>query len=249
MPTDPVLHIDGLTKQFRRTVAVDDLDLRIEAGEFVGLIGPNGAGKSTTMGCIAGTVAADEGTVTIDGVEVADEPVAARRNLGFVPQHLRLLDYLTGEEYLHFLADLRELDDDERSRQIEELLTMTELDDSRDAIIREYSGGMLRKLSLAAALVGPPPLLVLDESFVGLDPESTYRLRQKLEDHCNDGGAILLSSHILEMLESLCDRFVVLHEGRLVRDVDAGEFAEMQAAGDVDNLTDLYLRATGKEIA
>ncbi len=245
--TDSVLHIDQLTKSYRRLVAVDDLSLTIEAGEFVGLIGPNGAGKSTTMGCIAGTVAADEGEVCIDGVEVTGEPVDARRRLGFVPQHLTLLDYLTGLEYLQFVADLRELDEDRKAGDIDELMAITELDDHRDTIIKEYSGGMIRKLALAAALVGSPRLLVLDESFVGLDPESTHRLRTRLEEHCDDGGAILLSSHILDMLEPLCDRFIFLNEGKLVRDLASAEFDEMKDGGEVKNLTDLYLEITGKK--
>lgn len=246
---DPILHIDALTKRYRRLVAVDDVSLTVGAGEFVGLIGPNGAGKSTTMGCIAGTVAPDEGTVVVGGVEVSDSPVDARRHLGFVPQHLTLLDYLTGLEYLQFVADLRGLDEQRRTRDIDELIDITELDDHRDTIIREYSGGMLRKLALAAALVGSPRLLVLDESFVGLDPESTHRLRQKLEAHCADGGAIVLSSHILDMLQPLCDRFVILDEGRLARDVHRPEFTELLDTGEITDLTDLYLQTTGKKEA
>ncbi len=244
---EPILEIQNLTKRFRTLVAVDALTMNISPGEFVGLIGPNGAGKSTTMGCIAGTVAADEGTVYIDGVEVSDEPVQARRQLGFVPQHLTLLDYLTGLEYLHFVADLRELDTAARDRDIDELLSITELNDHRDTIIREYSGGMLRKLALASALIGAPKLLVLDESFVGLDPESTYRLRKRLEHHCNEGGAILLSSHILDMLEPLCDRFVILDEGSVARDLSQSDFAALRDEGVVEDLTDLYLETTGKK--
>ncbi len=243
---DAILHIDGLTKRYRNLVAVDDVDVEIPPGQFVALIGPNGAGKSTLMGCMAGTVSADEGSVHIDGIEVTDEPVEARRRLGYVPQHLTLLDYLTGEEYLDFVADLRELDHQQRDAEIDELLALTELEDSRDAILREYSGGMLRKLALSAALIGSPRLLVLDESFVGLDPESTHRLRQKLKAHCEGGGAILLSSHILDMLEPMCDRFLILDEGKLARDVGSAQLEELRQTKAVSDLTDLYLQTTGK---
>ena len=243
---EAALEITSLTKKYRRLVAVDDVSLRVEPGEFVGFIGPNGAGKSSTMGCVAGIIAPDEGTVTIQGVDVEKDPVSARMRLGFVPQHLTLLDYLTGLEYLHFICDLREIEESRREEEIEDLLAITELQDARHTIVREYSGGMIRKLALAAALLGDPALLVLDESFVGLDPESTYRLRKRLEQHCAQGGAILLSSHILDMLENLCDRFVILNEGQIVRDITGDELAALRERGEIENLTELYLEVTGK---
>lgn len=243
---EAALEIVSLTKKYRRLVAVNDVSLRVEPGEFVGFIGPNGAGKSSTMGCVAGIIAPDEGTVTIQGVDVEKNPVSARMRLGFVPQHLTLLDYLTGLEYLHFICDLREIEESKREEEIEDLLAITELQDARHTIVREYSGGMIRKLALAAALLGDPALLVLDESFVGLDPESTYRLRKRLEQHCAQGGAILLSSHILDMLENLCDRFVILNEGQIVRDITGDELAALRERGEIENLTELYLEVTGK---
>ncbi len=243
---EAALEITSLTKKYRRLVAVNDVSLRVEPGEFVGFIGPNGAGKSSTMGCVAGIIAPDQGTVTIQGVDVEKDPVSARMRLGFVPQHLTLLDYLTGLEYLHFVCDLREIEEGDREEEIEDLLAITELQDARHTIVREYSGGMIRKLALAAALLGDPALLVLDESFVGLDPESTYRLRRRLERHCARGGAILLSSHILDMLENLCDRFVILNEGQIVRDLTGDELAALRERGEVENLTELYLEVTGK---
>lgn len=243
---EPALQITSMTKRYRRLVAVDSMDLVVEAGEFVGFIGPNGAGKSSTMGCIAGVIAPDEGTVEIQGIDVSTSPVEARKRLGFVPQHLTLLDYLTGLEYLHFVADLRELSTEERDAEIDELLVITELEGARDTIIREYSGGMIRKMALAAALLGKPPLLVLDESFVGLDPESTYRLRRRLEEHCKSGGSIILSSHILDMLEPLCDRYVIINQGKIVGDYNRQELAKMKEDGQVENLTELYLEVTGK---
>ncbi len=246
---DAILQVENLTKRYRRLVAVDDISFSIEPGEFVALIGPNGAGKSTTMGCIAGTVAADEGALHIAGADVTKNPVGARRNLGFVPQHLTLLDFLTGLEYLQFVADLRDVTASERDEQIEELLAISELEDARHVILREYSGGMLRKLALSSVLVGPPKLLVLDESFVGLDPESTYRIRKRLESHCAAGGAILLSSHILDMLEPLCHRFLILVDGKLAADVSAPELERMRKSDEVENLTDLYLETTGKKEA
>lgn len=243
---EPALTISSLTKRYRSLVAVNSLDLVVEKGEFIGFIGPNGAGKSSTMGSIAGILAPDEGSVAINGVDVTASPVEARMHLGFVPQHLTLLDYLTGLEYLHFVADLRNLQAGPRDEEIDELMELTELNHARDTILKEYSGGMLRKLALASALLGKPTLLVLDESFVGLDPESTYRLRRRLQRHCQEGGAILLSSHILDMLEPICSRFVILNKGEVVRDLKAEEFRKLRDKGDFDDLTDLYLKVTGK---
>ncbi|RAL25266.1 ABC transporter ATP-binding protein [Lujinxingia litoralis] len=240
------LILKDLTKRYRRLIAVNQLNLTIGPGEFVALIGPNGAGKSTTMGCIAGITAPDQGSVLIGGVDVVRYPVEARKHLGFVPQHLALLDYLTGLEYLHFVAELRELSTAERDQEIEELLAITELEDARHVVLKEYSGGMARKLAIASVLLGSPSLLVLDESFVGLDPESTARLRRRLQRHCDQGGSILLSSHILDMLERLCSRFVLLQGGELAMDIQRAELDQKIRDKEIVDLTDLYLQTTGK---
>ena len=248
--TDPTpagaLVLSNLTKRYRRLVAVNQLNLNIAPGEFVALIGPNGAGKSTTMGCVAGITAPDEGTVHINGVDVVGQPVEARKHLGFVPQHLAMLDYLTGLEYLHFVAELRELPTEQRDAEIQELLAITELEKAQNVVLKEYSGGMARKLAIASVLLGSPKLLVLDESFVGLDPESTARLRTRLQRHCDQGGAILLSSHILDMLERLCSRFVLIQDGELALDISREELDARMKSGEVKDLTELYLKTTGK---
>jgi ABC-2 type transport system ATP-binding protein len=241
-----VLDVDGLTKQYRSLVAVDDLSLTIDPGEFVGLIGPNGAGKSTLMGCIAGLLAADDGSITVGGVDVAAEPVDARRHIGFVPQDLDLYDYLTGEEFLRFVADIRGVDQERADEAVEDYLQLLELDDARDRVLKEYSGGMARKIGVAGALIGSPELLLMDEAFVGLDPESAHAIRGRLRDFCENGGAIVLSSHVLEMLQSICSRIVVLVDGRLERDLTENEMRELFEGGEFDDLTDIYLETTGK---
>ena len=244
--TPDVLRIAGLTKRYRKILAVDALDLTIGPGEFVGLIGPNGAGKSTTMNCIAGNLVPDEGQIALFGTSVIDQPVKARRNLGFVPQDLHLYGYLTGEEYLRFIADVRGVAGDAQTRQIDELLELAELSAARNRLVKEYSGGMARKLAICSALVGAPKLLLLDESFVGLDPESTYRIRQRLVRHCEDGGAIVLSSHILDMLERICTRIVMLVEGQRRVDAPMEQLRDAFVAGTYRDLTHLYLAETGK---
>ncbi|MGM0556063.1 MAG: ABC transporter ATP-binding protein [Myxococcota bacterium] len=244
-----LLEVADLVKRYRKLVAVDGTRFDIQPGEFVGLIGPNGAGKSTTMGCIAGVLALDEGSISVAGVDVSSEPVESRKQIGFVPQDLELYDYLTGEEFLRFVGAVRDVDEAELDDQINHLLEITELEDAKDRVIKEYSGGMARKIAICSALVGPPPLLLLDESFVGLDPESTWRIRRELSDYCEDGGAILISSHILDMVERMCSRVLIMVEGVIERDISSDDMHSMFDAGEYDDLTSIYLDATGKRVA
>lgn len=233
--------LESVVKRFHHVRAVDGISFRIAPGEFVGFIGPNGAGKTTTMRCLTGQLMPDEGTVLVGGVWVTEDPIGARAKLGYVPQELDLYEYLTGEELLRFVADVRGVPAAEQSARVDELLALTELTQARNRIIREYSGGMERKIAIAAALIARPPLLLLDESFVGLDPESTHALRGYLAEYCQDGGAILLSSHILDMLERVCSRVLVLAAGRLV-----GDLSRADLDADPRTLVDIYLELTAR---
>lgn len=237
-----VLTVENLRKNYRKLEALKGVSLEIESGEFVGLIGPNGAGKSTLMNLCVGRIAPTEGSVDVSGVDVQANTVEARRHIGFVPQDLELHGFLTGEEYLRFVSELRGGVDD---AEIEALLNLTELTAARHRVVKEYSGGMARKLAIAGALVAAPPLLILDESFVGLDPESTYRIRKRLESHRERGGAVLLSSHILEMLEKVCTRIVMLVGGEKVLDRSMDALRE-EFSDTGDDLTTAYLRLAGK---
>jgi ABC-2 type transport system ATP-binding protein len=248
MPQSPRLHIQRLLKKYRKLTAVNDFSLDVDPGEFVGFIGPNGAGKSTTMGCVAGILAPDGGTIEVAGIDVVDHPVEVRRHIGFVPQKLDLYDFLTGEEFLRFVADIRGVEGSDQDAQVDELLELTELADARDRVVKEYSGGMARKIAICAALIGPPELLLLDEAFVGLDPESTLRIRRHLQRYCDDGGAIVLSSHILDMLERICSRVVIMVDGELGRDLNRAELDELLESGEYADLNAVYLEVTGKVI-
>jgi ABC-2 type transport system ATP-binding protein len=249
MTEKPRLKIDNLVKRYRRLTAVDGLSLSVSAGEFVGFIGPNGAGKSSTMGCVTGLLAPDGGRIKVAGIDVVEQPVEVRRHIGFVPQELELYDYLTGEEFLRFVADVRGVTGAKQDSQVNELLELTELTDARHRLVKEYSGGMARKVAICAALIGPPELLLLDESFVGLDPESTLRIRRRLQSYCDDGGAILLSSHILDMLERICSRVVIIVDGKLKQDLSRAELDELIDSGKYPDLNAIYLEATGKDVS
>ncbi len=237
-----ILTLKNLNKKYRKIEAVKDLSFDIQPGELVGLIGPNGAGKSTTMNCICGRILPGSGEILVDGVDIWKDPIAGRKSIGFVPQILDLPEFLTAEEYLHFVSDIREVPKDDRE-EIETLLKLTELEDDRHRIIKEFSGGMLRKIAICGALIGSPKLLILDESFVGLDPESTFRIRQRLTEFCENGGSIILSSHILDMLEHVCSRVVMIVDGELLFDASMDEtLARIPGA----SLTTIYLDGVGK---
>ena len=241
-----ILEIQNLCKTFGKLKAVDDLCMTIEEGQAVAFIGQNGAGKSTTMRTIAGLSSPDSGSVKISGFDIASSPVEARQHLGYVPQELSLYRYLTGDEYLSLIAKIRGLSADETEKQLSELLNLCDLDAARNRLIREYSGGMARKIAMAGALIGTPDLVVLDESFVGLDPESTYKLGRYLKSYVLRGRAILISSHVLDMLHSMCTRFFILHHGQCVADYTLEQVNEICSSPDTPNLTALYLRKTGQ---
>ncbi len=242
--SDAILRVEGLVKRYRTITAVDHLQLEVRPGELVGFIGPNGAGKTTTMRCIAGQLVPDGGEVWVGGVAVTQDPVGVKGKIGYVPQELELYAYLTGEEFLRFVGDLRGVPREAQEERMKHLLDLCELSHARDRLVREYSGGMARKLAICAALLAEPPLLLLDESFVGLDPESTHAIQGLLRDYCARGHAILLSSHILDMLERLCTRVVLVAAGKVQRDLQRDALEALFQSGEHPTLTDLYLKTT-----
>lgn len=242
-----ILEIKNITKSYGKKTAVSDLSLTIDKGEAVALIGPNGAGKSTTMRAISGLLQPDAGTVSIMGCNVFLDPVSARRHLGFVPQEIEVYPHLSGEEFLTFVARVRDLEPQTASAQIEALLELSDLKKARHQLIREYSGGMARKIAMAAAFLGSPELVVLDESFVGLDPESTFKLARYIKNYTEQGGAVLISSHILDMLQNLCTRFVILHHGRCVADYSKAALLEAFYNPLTPDITSLYLFHTDQQ--
>ena len=224
--TAPRLIIADLKKTFRKTVAVDSVSLNIEAGERLAIIGPNGAGKSTTVKMITGQVLPDGGTIHVDGHRIDSEPLLAKQLTGYVPQHLSLYPFLTGREVLEFVASVRAVSD--ASGKVDALLERFQLSEAQHRMTREYSEGMARKLSIACAIIGDPALLVLDESFAGLDPRASADVRRVVHERAEAGAAVLFVSHQLEAMERLCNRVVLIDKGRVRATLNENELAAVR---------------------
>lgn len=221
--TQAVLYMEGVAKAFGRVQAVREVGFQVERGSFVGLVGPNGAGKSTTIKLLSGQLVPDAGRILVDGVDVVADPGAARARLGYVPEEPRLYEYLSAREMVGFVARIRGAGD------VEAALGVAGLGDDADRLIREYSQGMRRRTALACAMVARPSLLVLDESLNGLDPPSAERVVAALKAACAEGSAVLLSTHVLDTLERVADRVVMIEAGRVVADVPASRLPELRA--------------------
>jgi len=217
---------DGLTRRFGEFVAVDDVNLRVAAGQFFGFLGPNGAGKSTTIRMLTGLLAPSAGRVEILGSDLATNPVAVKRQIGVVPEGMALFGRLTGAEYLNFVGRMYGLDRDTAAQRTAELLDFMQLAEQPRKIITDYSHGMQKKLALAAAVIHGPRVLFLDEPFEGVDAVASNTLKAMLQRMIARGATIFLTSHVLEIVERLCSHVAIIHEGRLVAQ---GSIEELRA--------------------
>lgn len=211
-----MLKINSLTKKYADKVAVNNLSLHIAPGEIYGFIGHNGAGKTTTLKSIAGILDYDSGEILIDGKSAKSEPLACKAVTAYIPDNPDIYDFMTGIQYLNFIADVFKVSDSERSSRISEYAKMFEIEDSLNDLIGTYSHGMKQKLVIISALIHSPKLIMMDEPFVGLDPKATHQLKQIMRNICDNGGAIFFSTHVLEVAEKLCDKVAVIKGGNLV---------------------------------
>lgn len=221
--------------------AVDDLSLTVAPGEIFGFIGHNGAGKTTTLRAVAGVMDFTEGSITIDGHDVRADSTAAKRITAFLPDNPDLYDFLSGIQYLTFIADLYDLSQADRQASIGKYGDAFELTGSLGSPIGSYSHGMKQKLALISALIREPKLLILDEPFVGLDPVASHLLKGYLREICDGGGAVFFSTHVLEVAEKLCDKIAIIKDGRLVRQ---GKTADL--VGD-SSLEQVFLELEGEK--
>jgi ABC-2 type transport system ATP-binding protein len=214
----PVLAVEtlGLTRRFGSFTAVDNVALAVPAGSFYGFLGPNGAGKSTTIKCLTGLLRPSSGRMTILGLDPVADPVGVKRKVGVVPEDLALFERLSAAETLDFIGQVHGLDPAVVRERTDELLALVDLTEAADSLVADYSHGMRKKLSLAAALLPGPRLLFLDEPFEGIDAIASRQIKDLLNSFVKRGGTIFLTSHILEIVERLCDHIGVIAKGRLV---------------------------------
>ncbi len=222
----PALSLIGLHKRFGPKIAVDDLHLQVRSGCLFGLVGPNGAGKTTTLSMATGLLRPDAGTAAVLGRDVWTDPAAAKALIGVLPDGLRLFDRLSGGELLHYVGLLRRVDPADIKSRSAELLDAMGLTDDRNTLVVEYSAGMTKKIGLACALIHAPRLLILDEPFESVDPVSGEHIRAILRGYVRSGGTVVLSSHVMELVESLCDDLAVVAQGRVLA---AGTLEDVRA--------------------
>ena len=230
-----MLNIQHFTKTYGEKRAVDDLSLHIAPGEIYGFIGHNGAGKTTTLKAAVGILQFDAGEITIGGHSIQTEPLACKRLLAYIPDNPDLYDFMSGIQYLNFIADIFGIPAAERWARIEPYADAFELTGDLAQPISAYSHGMKQKLAIIAAWIHDPKLVIMDEPFVGLDPKAAHLLKGMMRELCDVGGAIFFSTHVLEVAEKLCDKVAIIKGGRLIR---SGTMEEVK--GD-DSLEDVFL--------
>ena len=230
-----MLKIEHLTKTYGEKKAVDDLSLHIQPGEIYGFIGHNGAGKSTTIKSAVGILKFDTGTITINGKSLTEDPLNCKRDLAYIPDNPDLYDFMSGIKFLNFVADIFAVPAAERQEKIRKYADLFELTGDLAQPISAYSHGMKQKLAVIAAWLHSPKLIVMDEPFVGLDPKASHHLKEMMREHCDNGGAIFFSTHVLEVAEKLCDKVAIIKQGRLIK---TGTMDEVK--GD-DSLEEVFL--------
>jgi ABC-2 type transport system ATP-binding protein len=212
-----MLEIKNFSKSYKGgKKAVSNLSLKVEPGDLFGFAGHNGAGKTTTIKAIAGVLDFEEGDILVDGISVLKDPVACKQRLAYIPDNPDLYDYLTGIQYLNFIADIFGITDQVREERIRRFAEAFEIFENLGDLIGSYSHGMKQKLAVIAALIHDPKLMVLDEPFVGLDPKASRTLKDIMADICSKGGAIFFSTHILDVAEKLCNKIAIIRQGELV---------------------------------
>lgn len=244
-----MLNIQNLTKTYKGgKTAVSNLSLAVEAGDIYAFIGHNGAGKTTTIKAIVGIIEFEEGEIYIDGISVKENPLECKTQIAYIPDNPDLYEYLTGIQYLNFVADIFQITKEERETRIKNYADAFEITSALGDLISSYSHGMKQKLAIISALIHKPKLMILDEPFVGLDPKATLTLKNIMHDMCNEGSSIFFSTHVLDVAEKLCNKVAIIKNGQLIASGDTltltrgasleSVFMEVVSNAETDSETD-----------
>ncbi len=228
-----MLSIQHFSKSYGEKKVVDDLCLHIAPGELCAFIGHNGAGKTTTLKACVGLLPFEEGEIRIDGVSVKEDAMACKRAIAYIPDNPDLYDFLTGIRYLNFIADVFGVSAEHRAERIHRYADMLELTKDLASPIGTYSHGMKQKLCIIAAWIHAPKLILMDEPFVGLDPKAAFTLKGMMREHCEKGGAIFFSTHVLDVAEKLCDRVAIIQKGKLI---STGSMEEVRGNASLESV-------------
>ncbi len=241
-----MLNITDLGKRYRGSdrFAVDGVSLNVKEGEVFGFLGPNGAGKSTTIKCVAGILPYERGTIEICGVDLAKDPIAAKMQLGYVSDNHAVYEKLTAREYLNFICDIYGVGANDRKTRGEMYMEMFELSHAWDSDIKTFSHGMKQKICVIGALIHAPKLWILDEPMTGLDPKSAFELKELMRKHCEEGNSVFFSSHVLEVVEKVCDHVAIIDNGGIIADFGIDELDEIRANS---SLEDVFLSLTEEQ--
>jgi len=238
-----MLKLTNLTKNFGKFVAVNNINLEINAGDFFGFLGQNGAGKTTTIKMITGLYAPTEGTVQIGGIDIQKKHIEAKRLIGYIPDQPFLYEKLTGREFLYFCGGIYQIDKNKLKNKIDETIYQLKIDEWIDKRTEEYSQGMKQRIAIASALLHDPSLLVVDEPMIGLDPQSAVVVKNVLKEKAASGVAIFMSTHSLNVAEEICSRIGIIKDGKMIFE-DNNEVIEQIIGTDHQNLESLFLHLT-----
>lgn len=241
-----MIQLKNITKVYGGNFkAVDNISLEIPTGEIIGFIGPNGAGKTTTIKMITGILSPDEGEITINGKSIEKQPIEAKKQFGFVPDNADIFLRLKGIEYLNFMGDIYNIDTEIRKERIATLSKTFEMEKALSDKIISYSHGMRQKIVIMGVLITNPSVWILDEPMTGLDPQSSYHLKQLMKEHANKGNTVFFSTHVLEVAEKLCDKVAIINKGKIIFFGTLDALKEMY--GENESLEDLFLKVTSNE--
>ncbi|MCK9443706.1 MAG: ABC transporter ATP-binding protein [Tissierellaceae bacterium] len=239
-----MLKLKNISKSYGKGTikAVDDVSLDIRPGEIFGFLGPNGAGKTTTIKMVVGLLKPDTGTISVNNIDVWEEPLKAKSIISYVPDNPEVYDRLKGIEYLNFIGDMYGIPKEQRQRKLEHYLELFNIKDAVGDLIASYSHGMKQKLVLTSALLNDPKLFILDEPMVGLDPKSSFNLKEIMRNMCNEGKTVFFSTHVLEVAEKLCDRIAIINNGKIIA---LGTMEELRShAVERKSLENIFLELT-----